>query len=203
MLVGSVFKFLSPGPGFRQPGPAACLARAQCYGIRVPGQHQRFRTCPGVGARPPQRSVRVGRSAQSDRGGSQRSRLGRAHSLGGWGLRLAGATVWAGEPPGRRSGQTGEGVRRPRRLRRSGTVGHNLLGNKLEIQAEILNHRRYTVITERYCMTHSDTLRTAEFDGKELMRFLAAQFNIPFRILPLPLRSVHVVYVADYSNADD
>ena len=37
-----------------------------------------------------------------------------------------------------------------------------LLSNQLEIQAEILNHRRYTVtvaavITERYCMTHSDT----------------------------------------------
>ena len=32
-----------------------------------------------------------------------------------------------------------------------------LLSSKLEIQAEILNHRRYTDITERYCMTHSDT----------------------------------------------
>ena len=32
-----------------------------------------------------------------------------------------------------------------------------VLSNTLEIQAEILNHRRYTVITERYCMTHSDT----------------------------------------------
>ena len=32
-----------------------------------------------------------------------------------------------------------------------------LLSSKLEIQMEILNHRRYTDITERYCMTHSDT----------------------------------------------
>ena len=36
-------------------------------------------------------------------------------------------------------------------------AGVDVLSNKLEIQAEILNHRRYTVITERYCMTHSDT----------------------------------------------
>ena len=37
---------------------------------------------------------------------------------------------------------------------------NRVLSNKLDIhwQAEILNHRRYTqVITERYCMTHSDT----------------------------------------------
>ena len=32
-----------------------------------------------------------------------------------------------------------------------------LLSSELEMQAEILSHRRYTVITERYCMTHSDT----------------------------------------------
>ena len=36
-------------------------------------------------------------------------------------------------------------------------MADKVLRNKLEIQAEILNHRRYTVITERYCMTHSDT----------------------------------------------
>ena len=149
----------SPGPPRALPGLRATVSES--LASTKDSGHAR-----GVGARPPQRSVRVGRSAQSDRGGSQRSRLGRAHSLGGWGLRLAGATVWAGEPPGRRSGQTGEGVRRPRRLRRSGTVGHNLLSNKLEIQAEILNHRRYTVITERYCMTHSDTGHRNFSDGK-------------------------------------
>ena len=77
-----------------------------------------------------------------------------------------------------------------------------MLSNKLEIQAEILNHRRYTVITERYCMTHGDT-RTPELDGNELSRFLEAQFNIPIQILPLPHRSVHLVDVTDYSNADD
>ena len=39
--------------------------------------------------------------------------------------------------------------------------------------------------------------------GKELTRFLAAQFNIHIGIRPLPLRSVHVVDVTDCSNADD
>ena len=32
-----------------------------------------------------------------------------------------------------------------------------VLSSKLEIQAEILNHWRYTAINERYCMTHGDT----------------------------------------------
>ena len=32
------------------------------------------------------------------------------------------------------------------------------------------------------------------------VRFLAAQFNIGIQILPLPDRSVHDVYVTDYSN---
>ena len=45
--------------------------------------------------------------------------------------------------------------------------------------------------------------RTPEFDGKELLQFLAAQFNTHIQILPLPRRSVHVVDVTDYSNADD
>ena len=89
-----------------------------------------------------------------------------------------------------------------------GVTGHvtrhepPVFSNKLEVQAEILNHRRYTVITERYCMTHGDT-RTPELDGNELSRFLAAQLNILIQILPLPHRSVHVVDVTGYSNADD
>ena len=51
-----------------------------------------------------------------------------------------------------------------------------LLSSKLEIQAKILNHSRYTDIAERYCMTQSDSQRhrTPEFDGKELTRFLAS-----------------------------
>ena len=32
-----------------------------------------------------------------------------------------------------------------------------MLSSKLEMQVEILNHMRYADITERYCMTHSDT----------------------------------------------
>ena len=44
--------------------------------------------------------------------------------------------------------------RKPGQLSRAGT---GLLSSELEIQAEILNHGRYTDITERYCMTPSDT----------------------------------------------
>ena len=39
-----------------------------------------------------------------------------------------------------------------------------------------------------------------KLDGKELSRFLAAQFNIHIHILPLLDRSVHAVDVGDYSN---
>ena len=40
-------------------------------------------------------------------------------------------------------------------------------------------------------------------DCKELSLFLVAQFNILIQILPLPRRSVHVVRLTGYSNADD
>ena len=78
----------------------------------------------------------------------------------------------------------------------------SLLSNKLEIQAEILNHRRYTVITERYCMTHSDTGHQ-NLTVKSICDFSLLSFNILIQILPFPRRSVHVTDVNDYSNADD
>ena len=53
------------------------------------------------------------------------------------------------------------------------------------------------------CVYDSQRHMTPEFDGKELTRFLAAQFNILIQILPLPRSSVHVVDLTDYSNADD
>ena len=78
-----------------------------------------------------------------------------------------------------------------------------VLSSKLEI-LEILNQRRYKVITESYCMTNSDTGHQ-NFDGKDLCDFSLLSFNILVQILPSPRRSVmvHVVEVTHYSNADD
>ena len=66
-----------------------------------------------------------------------------------------------GQPPARVCGRPAAPDGRPRDLS-SGSGGAAappppLLSSKLEMQAEILNHGRYTDITERYCMTHSDT----------------------------------------------
>ena len=52
--------------------------------------------------------------------------------------------------PGRPLTRQGENIGR-------GSQPSSVLSDKLEIQAEILNDRRYIDITERYCMTHSDT----------------------------------------------
>ena len=65
----------------------------------------------------------------------------------------------------------------------------SLSSSTLEIQAEILNHRRYTEITERYCMTHSDT-RHRNSTVNSLCDFSLLSFNIPIQIRPLPRRSV-------------
>ena len=78
-----------------------------------------------------------------------------------------------------------------------------MLTGELEIQVEILNRWRYAAITDGCWMTHRDT--RYHIKGKELLRFLAAQFNILIQILPLlrRRRSVHVVRLTDCSNADD
>ena len=77
-----------------------------------------------------------------------------------------------------------------------------MLSNKLEIQAEILNHRRYTVITERYCMTHSDTGHR-NLTVKSLRDFSLLSLISSFKFCRCHCRSVHVANVTDYSNADD
>ena len=57
-----------------------------------------------------------------------------------------------------------------------------LLTGKIEIQAEILDRWRYAANTDGCWMTHRDTRH--EFDGNELLRLLAAHFNIHIQILP-------------------
>ena len=69
---------------------------------------------------------------------------------------------------------------------------------KVEIQGGILNCWRYTAISDGCWMTHRDARH--QIDVKELLRFLAAQFNFLIQILPLPRRSVHVVRFTDYAG---
>ena len=74
---------------------------------------------------------------------------------------------------------------------------------KLEIQAEILNRRRYKVITERYCMTHSDTGHQ-DLTVKSLCDdFSLLSLISSFKFCRCHCGSVHVADVTDYSNADD
>ena len=85
-------------------------------------------------------------------------------------------------------------IARSRRSTLSSSAWDAVLSKKLEIQVGILNRRRYAAIADGCGMTLRDTGH--RIDGKELTRFLAAQFNVHIRILPLPRRAgQYMLYV--------